>query len=103
MIDLFDLQNLLLIVVLTFFLYKKIEQQRFIYKSFVFVLFINSLFTLGFYIFDIYFNKLITLINIIVVYFIYCLYRTSKIKNCKINKENVCLIFYKPKTFTQSI
>lgn len=100
---LYDLYLLIICIICSYGWYKSIPQQNHIYKSFIFLLFIDIFTSFLFYIFDIFFGKLVIIINIIYLILLYFIYILSKIKSDKINKKNICLVFYKPKNITNSL
>lgn len=100
---LYNFYLLIICIICSYGWYNTIPQQNHIYKSFIFLLFIYILNNFLFFVFNIYFGKLIIIINIIYLILVYFIYVLSKIKSDKINKKNVCLVFYKPKNITTSL
>ena len=100
---LYDLYLLMICIICSYGWYRTIPQQNHIYKSFIFLLFIYILTNFLFYIFDVYFCELVIIINLIYLILVYFIYIISKIKSDKINKKNICLVFYKPKNITSSL
>ena len=100
---LYDLYLLIICIICSYGWYRTIPQQNHIYKSFIFLLFIYILTNFLFYIFDVYFCELVIIINLIYLILVYFIYIISKIKSDKINKKNICLVFYKPKNITSSL
>lgn len=100
---LYNLYLLIICIICSYGWYRTIPQQNHIYKSFIFLLFIYILTNFLFYIFDVYFCELVIIINLIYLILVYFIYIISKIKSDKINKKNICLVFYKPKNITSSL
>ena len=82
--------------------FNSLRQEQYILKSFALFIIINIVFTFINY-FLIIENYLYYSIQTIVLYYLFLCKITSNIKKDNINKKNVFIIFYKPKTLKQTL
>lgn len=93
-----------LIIYYIFFIiaFNSFSQENYILKAFSLFLIINQTFTFLNYIYDVNVG-LYFICQSIVLYYIMFAKIFSKIENAKLNKKNIYLIFYKPKTLKQNL
>ena len=93
-----------LIIYYIFFIvaFNSFSQEKYLLKAFCLFLIVNLTFTFFNYIFDVNIG-FYYICQSVILYYIMIIKLISKIKDDKLNKKNIFLIFYKPKTLKQNI
>lgn len=93
-----------LVIYYIFFIiaFNSFSQDNYILKAFCLFLIIKQTFIFLNYIYDVNFGLYFICQNI-VLYYIMFVKIFSKIENARLNKKNIYLIFYKPKTLKQNL
>lgn len=102
MIDWYDITLLIFAFTGWGVAYKFIPQERYLFKSSSFFIFIFVLEAFANYVFKVNFNEYLLIFDLLIAFILYKHWKIRNIKSDRLNNDNVFLIFYKAKKPLQS-